>query len=189
MAGRKTVLALFLLMLSTACGRDGHDSVEATSTYTLLYSSSQFDWAPRIARDGAAKFLLFLELATPNARGELEGRLAERWEPLPDHRSWMIHLRQGVRWHDGVPVTAHDVKFTVDLWNHPDVLYVENPIESVEVLDDTTFIMTYKPGNAWHTYWYPGYWTVFYPRHLLEHLDPAEFDEWEFWERPVGNGP
>ncbi len=188
-AGSKLALALFLLTLSTGCGRDGHDSAADSSTYTVLYSSNRFDWAPAIARDGVVKFLLFLELAAPDASGELEGRLAERWEPLPDHRSWTIHLRPGVKWHDGVPVTAHDVKFTVDLWNHPDVLYAENPIESVEVLDDSTFTMTYKPGNAWHTYWYPGYWTVFYPKHLLGHLDPAEFDQWEFWERPVGNGP
>lgn len=49
--------------------------------------------------------------------------------------------------------------------------------------------MTYRSGSAWHTYWYPGYWQVFYPRHLLKDLDPAEFEEWEFWTRPLGNGP
>ena len=142
-----------------------------------------------MARDGVLKFLLFLELATPDEHGVLEGRLAKSWERSPDYREWMIHLRTDVRWHDGVPVTAHDIKFTVDLWNHPEVLYPENPIESVKVVDDSTFIMTYKAGNAWDVYWYPGYWTVFYPKHLLEHLDPAEFNQWEFWERPIGNGP
>jgi peptide/nickel transport system substrate-binding protein len=30
---------------------------------------------------------------------------------------------------------------------------------------------------------------VYYPRHLLEGLDPARFFEWDFWVRPVGTGP
>jgi ABC-type transport system substrate-binding protein len=32
-------------------------------------------------------------------------------------------------------------------------------------------------------------WDVYFPRHLLEDLDPAEFFLWEFWTQPVGNGP
>ncbi len=93
-----------------------------------------------------------------------------------------------------MPVTAHDVKFTVDLFKHPDVITSTSntgfgQIEAIEVLNDSTFIMTYKPGSIWHTYWYPGYWHIFYPKHLLEDLDPASIAEWEFWTQPVGNGP
>ncbi|MHC4631406.1 MAG: ABC transporter substrate-binding protein, partial [Planctomycetota bacterium] len=32
-------------------------------------------------------------------------------------------------------------------------------------------------------------WYGICPRHLLEGLDPKEFYSWEFWTRPVGNGP
>ena len=177
-----------VVLINAACARDRAGSAPDASTYTVLVPAS--DWTARLARDGAAKLLLFLELATPNADGVLEGVLAESWEHSPDYREWTIHLRTDVRWHDGVPVTAHDIKFTVDLWNHPDVLYTNwSKIESVEVLDDSTFIMTYKPGTAWHTYWYPGYFLVFYPKHLLEDLDPVEFYQWDFWKQPVGNGP
>ncbi|MGQ0732276.1 MAG: ABC transporter substrate-binding protein [Acidobacteriota bacterium] len=45
----------------------------------------------------------------------MEGQLAESWEHSADYRDWTYHLRPGVRWHDGVPVTAGDVKFTLDL--------------------------------------------------------------------------
>ncbi|MFB3078537.1 MAG: ABC transporter substrate-binding protein, partial [Lysobacterales bacterium] len=124
------------------------------------------------ARRGSAAFLVFLPLATPNERGELEGQLAKSWEHSPGSREWTIHLRTDVRWHDGVPVTAHDVKFTFDLFKHPGVITSTsntgfNQIESVVVLDDYSFIMTYKPGSIWHFYWYPGYWQIFYPKHLL----------------------
>ncbi|MEJ2320162.1 MAG: ABC transporter substrate-binding protein [Gemmatimonadales bacterium] len=181
------ILCGSLVLAAVACARDRDALVEDPDTYTALVWWA--DWGPRMSRDGVGKFLVFLELATPAEDGVLEGRLAKSWEHSSDYREWTIHLRTDVRWHDGVPVTAHDIEFTVDLWNHPEVLYPLNPIESVEVLDDSTFILTYKPGNAWHTYWYPGYWTVFYPAHLLENLDPAEFEEWDFWKRPVGNGP
>ena len=187
---RRTVAAvcgILAALAGSACGPDRQNRVVDPETYTVLVSWA--DWGPRVSRDGVAKFLVFLELATPDETGALEGRLARSWKPSPDYREWTIQLRTDVRWHDGVPVTCRDVEFTVDLWNHPDVLYPSNPIESVDVLSDSTCVLRYKGGHAWDTYWYPGYWTVFYPRHLLEGLDPAAFEEWEFWERPVGNGP
>ncbi len=189
-ARRREVAAAFSVavfaLVSLACARERAGSTAEASTYTLLVPAH--DWTPRVGRD-YAKRLVFLELATPDENGVLEGRLAKSWEHSPDYREWTIHLRTGVRWQDGVPVTAHDIKFTVDLWNDPEVLYPANGIKSVEVVDDSTFTMTYKRGSAWHIYWHPGYWEFFYPKHLLEHLDPAEFYEWEFWTQPVGNGP
>jgi peptide/nickel transport system substrate-binding protein len=44
--------------------------------------------------------------------------LAESWSVEPDHKTWTFHLRKGVRWSDGQPLTADDVIFT---WN--DVIY------------------------------------------------------------------
>ena len=177
----------------TACGRAPDVAKGDPSTFTILVPSDEWLLSPA-HRGWAASFLVFLELATPNERGELEGRLAQAWEFSPDHREWTIHLRTDVRWHDGVPVTARDIKFTVDLFKHPDVIASTfntgfSQIESVEVLDDSTFVMRYKRSSVWHTYWYPGYWHVFYPKHLLEDLDPTTIAEWEFWTRPVGNGP
>jgi ABC-type transport system substrate-binding protein/class 3 adenylate cyclase len=39
--------------------------------------------------------------------------LAERWEIADDGRRYVFHLRDGVRWSDGSPVTAHDVEESV----------------------------------------------------------------------------
>ena len=167
------------------CGRVPSRSNE--STLTILSNSNEWTLGP--AADGVAKFLVFLELATTNERGEVVGRLAKSWEHSPDYKNWTIHLRTDVKWHDGVPVTAQDIKFTVDLWKHPDVQYWEgNSIESITVLDDSTVTLVYE-STPWDITWLPGPWSVFYPKHLLENLDPAEFYKWEFWTRPVGNGP
>src|SRR5713101_4858134 len=38
--------------------------------------------------DQAAQFLMFLPLVSYNTHGEVEGRLAERWQHSPDDRTW-----------------------------------------------------------------------------------------------------
>ena len=39
--------------------------------------------------------------------------LAERWEIAPDGLRYVFHLREGLRWSDGEPLTAHDVEFGI----------------------------------------------------------------------------
>jgi peptide/nickel transport system substrate-binding protein len=53
------------------------------------------------------------------------------------------------------------------------------------VLDDYTFKAIFtNPSDA-----LLDGWDVYYPKHLLENLDPKEFTNWKFWTEPVGNGP
>jgi len=153
------------------------------STVTILYPSNEWVLGP--SEDEAPKFLVFLPLVMLNENGALEGRLAESWEHSPDYRTWTIHLRTDVRWHDGVPVTAHDVKFTLDLLSHPDVLQESPDAYTVTVLDDSTYIITYHTRSLDPL----DTWRIYYPKHLLEDLDPGTFERWEFWTHPVGNGP
>ena len=44
---------------------------------------------------------------------ELEPWLAEKWEMTPDGRQYTLHLRPGVAWSDGTPLTSADVLFTL----------------------------------------------------------------------------
>jgi ABC-type oligopeptide transport system substrate-binding subunit/class 3 adenylate cyclase len=39
--------------------------------------------------------------------------LAERWDISDDGLRYLFHLREGLRWSDGVPLTAHDVEFGI----------------------------------------------------------------------------
>ncbi|MBA3240589.1 MAG: ABC transporter substrate-binding protein, partial [Acidobacteria bacterium] len=40
--------------------------------------------------------------------------LAERWEVSPDGRTYTFHLAPGAEFHDGVPLTSEDVRFTFE---------------------------------------------------------------------------
>ena len=47
------------------------------------------------------------------AEGTITGWLAESWELQPDEVTWRMHLRQGVRFHNGYPFTAEDAAFSI----------------------------------------------------------------------------
>jgi peptide/nickel transport system substrate-binding protein len=44
--------------------------------------------------------------------------LATSAEPSRNATVWTVHLREGVKWHDGEPFTAEDVKFSFDYYNN-----------------------------------------------------------------------
>ena len=51
-------------------------------------------------------------LVEPDANLEMRPGLAESWNVSPDELTWTFHLRRGVTFHDGSPLTADDVVYT-----------------------------------------------------------------------------
>ncbi|MBD2790917.1 oligopeptide ABC transporter substrate-binding protein OppA [Xenorhabdus sp. 42] len=69
-------------------------------------------------------------LVSVNKQGKVEPRLAERWE-TSDNKTWIFHLKKGIKWSDGSPITAHDVVFSWRRLTEPDTVspygsYFEN---------------------------------------------------------------
>ncbi|MBA7652250.1 hypothetical protein ES703_60080 [subsurface metagenome] len=61
-------------------------------------------------------------------------RLIKSYETSEDRTTWTIQLVENVRWHDGRPVTAEDLKFSIDyLYARPEWTDVDFAVESVEV--------------------------------------------------------
>jgi peptide/nickel transport system substrate-binding protein len=64
--------------------------------------------------------------------------LADSWNRSDDARTWTFSLHRGVKWSDGEPFTADDVKFTFDYTKehrHTWYNYGAEEIDHVEVLD------------------------------------------------------
>jgi len=178
---RREWLLQMLAFAAAGCARRDGGGHARSSTVTMAVSSVE-DIKPD---NTDLDFLVFSSLAHADdaARTEFVPRLARSWERSRDGLEWTYHLRRDVRWHDGVPFTAHDVKFTLDLLSHPDV--AQYSFASVRVVDDYTVTVRV------HRVGYSGYQDdiVYYPKHLLGELDPKTFMDWEFWTHPVGTGP
>jgi len=175
----------FFALAWLGCGRSEDPADSRISTITIQHGDPGDEFFLNPNRWSLVQFPIFLTLTTKGLDGKgPQPLLAERWEHSPDYREWTIHLRPNVKWHDGVPVTAHDVKYTMDLWANPDVLYPAGGRGSATVLNDSTLRITYERPSREPL----GGWNVYYPKHLLENLDPKDFAHWEFWKHPVGNG-
>lgn len=81
-----------------------------------------------------------------------EPYLAESWEVSEDLRTWTFHLRQNAVWHDGVPITAEDVKFTYDKIRDPeestDTYTAAQNFASIDVIDEHTVQIVLNEPNA-----------------------------------------
>lgn len=65
--------------------------------------------------DGNVSSAMFAPLVDLNSKGEPTPILAEKWDITPDNLTYTFHLRQGLKYSDGSPVTADDVAFTLTL--------------------------------------------------------------------------
>jgi peptide/nickel transport system substrate-binding protein len=170
--------ALVLSCAAAACSTNGDPAVERGST-VVVATADESGFLPTYT---GLEYIPFSPLVAWTGGREGEPRLARSWESSPDGRVRTYHLRSDVRWHDGQPLTAHDVKFTIELLDHPDVLGLGVGIDSVWVVDDSTVtVSAHRPSYL------DG--LLIYPRHLLKDLPPGDIWSWEFWMQPVGAGP
>jgi peptide/nickel transport system substrate-binding protein len=122
--------------------------------------------------------------------GKPVGDLASSWKTLEDGRVWEFKLRPGVKWHDGKPFTAADVKFTLENIVNPQVKALFRSqlqgLQRVDTPDDLTARLVFKdPMPVLPVVL--GYNIYIAPKHLLEGKDLNTLDE--FIRQPVGTGP
>ncbi|WML48454.1 ABC transporter substrate-binding protein [Neobacillus sp. PS3-34] len=115
-----------------------------------------------------------------------EGRLAESWNVSDDNLTWTFKLKKGVKWHDGVPFTSQDVKYSYETLLKAEMgMYSDflKGITSIETPDDyTVVIKTDKPkANMLYVT------APILPKHIWEKV---KFDDLKTWpnEKPIGTG-
>ncbi len=75
--------------------------------------------------------------------------LAHKWEMSPDGLTWTFYLRRGVKFHDGVELTAKDVKFSIEQLMLPDARpasasVFRQTVKNMEVKDPYTLVIQCK---------------------------------------------
>lgn len=141
-------------------------------------------------------FVLFAPLLRDTARGvEPRPWLAARWDTVrvaPDTLQLTFHLREDVEWHDGVPTTAEDVRFTFDRMidqgtGFADIEEVSRYRPRAEVLDSFSIRFWLTPHDDLLEPWA---WRAIAPEHILGDVPPARLRTHPFsTTAPVGNGP
>jgi peptide/nickel transport system substrate-binding protein len=103
-------------------------------------------------------------------------RLAESYEFSPDRLTLTFHLRKGVVWSDGVPVTARDVAATFRAQKNPATLWasahLKERIDSVSVIDDWT--VAYHFNTVYPYQVMDANDGVILPAHVIEKVKPEE---------------
>lgn len=168
------------------CGRAG-DLVESDGSTLTIHVPDQDERALGPSGD-RLWFLVFLGLTVdPEGTGDQRPRLLTRWEHTPDYTEWIMHLRDDVRWDDGIPVTAEDVKFSLEMWSNTEVGYEYRWFDEIEVLDRSTLRVTFERPVTGTIFEYT--WLPMLPKHRLDALDLQQMFSWPFWIQPIGDGP
>ncbi|MBI5183650.1 MAG: hypothetical protein HY999_04740, partial [Nitrospinae bacterium] len=118
---------------------------------------------------------------------EIRPNLALSWDISNDGLIWRFYLRKGVRFHDGVELTAEDVKFTYEKIRDPDIngrfFNIFKTIKDIKVIDRYTIeIILNRPFYPLLNYLDVG----ILPMHILLKEDIRRSD---FNYHPIGTGP
>lgn len=131
--------------------------------------------------------LIFSRLVEYHSKEMAVPSLAERWEIEEDGLVLTFYLRDDVSFHDGYPLTAHDVAFTYRaILNPQNNSYYASRYKSVyrfETVGDYVFRVILKAKDA---FFIDKMMRPIAPRHLLEDID---IHKAPFNKQPIGSGP
>lgn len=145
-------------------------------------------WQPRSRGEEQVTAMLYSGLMRLDAELRPVPDLAASWETTPDGRTLTFTLRSDLRWHDGAPLGASDVLFTLERLRAlpptstallADLRYISGA--TAPAADTVVLTLTSRFAPLLATLALP-----VLPRHLLAERDLAELN---FWEAPVGSGP
>jgi peptide/nickel transport system substrate-binding protein len=196
-----SLLTVFLLVSlalvgcsgSSSSGKSGNDASgnkNGNVPQELTYASTTdaVGLSPIETNDSASSRVIeqiYETLFTRNPQTmEVEPKLAESYEN-PDNKTWVIHLQEGVTFHDGTPFNAESVKYTFDKFRDPETAAPRasllEPIESVEVQDEYTVVIKTK---------YPyGAMLAALSHTNASIVSPTADKAGELNQKPVGTGP
>jgi peptide/nickel transport system substrate-binding protein len=123
-------------------------------TLVMLIESSPTNLDPRIGIDAQSERidnLIFDDLLSRGEDLNVAPGLAERWD-VPDPLTYIFHLHNGIRFHDGRPLTSRDVKWTFDSLLEGKIrstkAAVYKYVAHIDAPDDRTVVFHMKEADA-----------------------------------------
>jgi peptide/nickel transport system substrate-binding protein len=138
-------LKIFSLVLSAtmlSCARRPD-----ANTLVMIIENSPSNLDPRVGTDAQSERideLIFDPLVHRDEHFNMVPWVAEKWD-IPDPKTYIFHLRQGIHFHDGRPLTARDVKWTLDSVRDGSLITLKTTtyklVERVDAPNDATVII------------------------------------------------
>ncbi|MCH7699138.1 MAG: peptide ABC transporter substrate-binding protein [Chloroflexi bacterium] len=136
--------------------------------------------------------LVFSGLVRLGPKGGVQSDLADLPNITQDGLTYIFELEPGLFWHDGEPLDAEDVLFTIEAIKAPG--FDGDPVLAdlysdveVEAASDLTVVMTLAQPFA--PFLARAATVGILPEHLLSDIQPSALREASFNRRPVGSGP
>lgn len=148
-----------------------------------------FDFENPVDRD--IDHLIYSRLIAFDERGNPSPDLASAWGFSRDGTVYNVDLKPDVKWHDGEPLTADDVLFTVDLLRNGGS-YVPADLQEfwagIEVVKYSPTALQFKLPEPFAPFLdYLSFGIL--PSHLLNGRSIDEIKDMDFNIQPVGSGP
>lgn len=184
---KRAASALILAMMLSGCSVQQDLTVANSTDISTLDPFGMFSRVEVAFGDHIFQTLTFF-----NRDMEIEPLLAESWERLEGDTTWVIHLRDGITFHNGAPFDAEAVKWSIDQYYGRNaqgqmigaaaVAVPSADITRVDAIDPLTVHITTNGAKALLPFYLSQLWML-EPGHYAGLSDP------ERAEQAVGTGP
>ncbi|RJP40832.1 MAG: ABC transporter substrate-binding protein [Desulfobacteraceae bacterium] len=136
------LLALAVLLPACNLSNDPHDEPSAGPSDNVLRIDVNFDFGPfcpHVLDCSGSRYVfpfIYSFLCVPNPEGALEPDLAVAWDYDPKTFTWRIRLRKDARFHNGEPVTAADVAYSISTCTKNLQKRLARKIKSIKAIDE-----------------------------------------------------
>jgi peptide/nickel transport system substrate-binding protein len=185
-----TIVAVFVLSLPLSALSASGPQQGGTLVYTLDGSPDRLD--PNLSGLRPSQIVFFqifdpLVVRDPKD-ASIKPWLATSWTVSPDGKTYLFHLRPGVKFHDGTPFDAAAVKFNFDRTHNPALGArcggcAVGFYESADVVDASTVRIHLK--SAWAPFLDAA--SLFY--RMVSPAGVRKVGDQDFGQHPVGSGP
>src|SRR5215467_4257056 len=135
------LLCVVSLILWLVCGlhvTDSRAQPKGKMTWAIHFTLAPTFFHPSETREGSSFLLLYAlhdALVKPMPGNPVAPSLAESWSESEDGLTYEFKLRQGVTFHNGDPLTAEDVKFSLERYHGIGAILFKDKLQAVEVVD------------------------------------------------------
>ncbi len=133
--------------------------------------------------------LVFSGIETYDNQGNIVNDLADSYQISPDGKTYDVILKDNILWHDGTPLTADDVVFTIKTIQNSDY---KSPLRAnwidvdVQKVSDKEVTFTLK--NPYNSF-LENLTVKIIPKHIFETISPENFALSVYNLQPIGSGP